>query len=94
MIWSNERLIKWIQSIGLKDYSNNLENSGLHGGVLVFDESYNWVSLALALEIPTHDTMSRQILENEFINLMTNNNQQRNMDHVRYFFFYFIHLKI
>jgi hypothetical protein len=81
MIWSNERLIKWVQSIGLKEYANNLEQSGVHGGVLVFDENYDWLALALALEIPIHDTVSRQILENEFNNLILASSQ-RNPDQV------------
>lgn len=70
MVWSNERVIKWIQSIGLKDYAGNMENSGVHGGILLFDESYDWQSLALALEIPMHDMSARQLLENEFNSLL------------------------
>lgn len=76
MVWSNERVIKWIEVIGLKDYANNLEESGVHGGVLVFDDSYDWLTLALALEIPIHDTVSRQILENEFCNLIATSTQR------------------
>ena len=82
MVWSNERVIKWIQSIGLKDYSSNLVESGVHGGVLLFDENYDWSTLALALEVPTHDTGSRQILENEFNNLI-GNKLQRNLEHLK-----------
>jgi hypothetical protein len=76
MVWSNERIIKWIEVIGLKEYANNLEESGVHGGVLVFDDSYDWLTLALALEIPIHDTVSRQILENEFNNLIATSTQR------------------
>ena len=72
LVWSNERVIKWIRSIGLKDYSNNLVESGVHGGVLALDENYNWTALALALEIPIHDTLSRQIIETEYKLLMAN----------------------
>lgn len=76
MVWSNERVIKWIELIGLKDYASNLEEAGVHGGVLVFDDSYDWLTLALALEIPIHDTVSRQILENEFCNLIATSTQR------------------
>ena len=82
MVWSNERLIKWVQLIGLKDYANNLEESGVHGGVLIFDENYDWLALALALEIPIHDTGSRQILETEFTNLLLANSN-RTFDKVK-----------
>ena len=81
LIWSNERLIKWVNLIGLKEYSKNLEDSGVHGAVLIFDETYDWQHLALALEIPINDTVSRQILENEFNNLIINN-AQRHPDQV------------
>ena len=88
MVWSNERVIKWVQVIGLKDYANNLEESGVHGGVLMFDENFDWTALALALEIPIHDTVSRQILENEFTSLIITNTQ-RSLDHVRLFLILF-----
>ncbi len=42
----------------------------------MFDESYDWLTLALALEIPIHDSMSRQILENEFNSLIATNTQR------------------
>jgi hypothetical protein len=76
LVWSNERIIKWILQIGLKEYANNLEESGVHGGVLMFDESYDWLALALALEIPIHDSVSRQILENEYSSLIAANTQR------------------
>jgi hypothetical protein len=79
-VWSNERLIKWIQSIGLKEYASNLERSGVHGGLLMFDENYDWLALALVLGIPIYDTLSRQVLENEFNNLIMANTQ-RSIDH-------------
>ena len=81
IVWTNERVIKWVQSIGLKDYANNLEEAGVHGGVIMFDDNYDWLALALALEIPIHDTVSRQILENEFNNLIVTNTQ-RNFNQV------------
>lgn len=76
MVWSNERVIKWIQSIGLKEYANNLIDSGVHGGVLAFDESYDWQQMALALEIPMHDQASRQLLHAEFNNLIATATQR------------------
>lgn len=42
----------------------------------MFDESYDWLAMALALEVPIHDTVSRQVLENEYNNLINTN--QRN----------------
>jgi len=42
----------------------------------MFDESYDWLALALALEIPIHDSVSRQILENEYSSLIAANTQR------------------
>ena len=88
LVWSNERVVKWIVLLGLKDYAHNLENSGVHGGILLFDESYDWQALALGLEIPLHDTQSRQLLENEFNSLVAANTQPNN--HVNKFAICFI----
>jgi hypothetical protein len=53
MVWSNERVIKWVNSINLKEYSNNLIESGIHGGVIAFDETLDATKMALFLQIPT-----------------------------------------
>uniref|UniRef100_A0A336LMM9 CSON014853 protein n=1 Tax=Culicoides sonorensis TaxID=179676 RepID=A0A336LMM9_CULSO len=52
LVWTNERVINWIVSIGLKDYSNNLIESGVHGGLIALDEGFDSNSMALALQIP------------------------------------------
>lgn len=46
-------MIKWIQGIGLKEYANNLLESGVHGALVAMDESFDHNSMALALQIPT-----------------------------------------
>ncbi|XP_022245204.1 liprin-alpha-1-like, partial [Limulus polyphemus] len=56
MVWANERVIKWINSIGLKEYSNNLLESGVHGTLIALDESFDHNAMALALQIPTPNT--------------------------------------
>ncbi|XP_022237224.1 LOW QUALITY PROTEIN: liprin-alpha-2-like [Limulus polyphemus] len=69
-VWANERVIKWINSINLKEYSNNLVESGVHGTLIALDESFDHNALALALQIPTPNTQARQALEQEFSNLL------------------------
>ncbi len=55
VIWSNEYVIKWVESIGLGDYATNLCESGVHGGVIALDHDFDAEKLALALKIPqTH----------------------------------------
>lgn len=56
LVWSNERVISWVQSIGLKEYSSNLYESGVHGALLALDETFDHNTLALLLQIPTQNT--------------------------------------
>lgn len=61
LVWTNERIGQWLSSInGLKDYANHLSETGIHGGLLALDDTFDWNTLALALQIP-----SQQILVNE-----------------------------
>lgn len=71
LVWSNERLIKWVQSIGLREYANNLIESGVHGALIALDESFDANSMALALQIPSQSPQqARAVLEREFGNLL------------------------
>uniref|UniRef100_A0A8C6MJI4 PTPRF interacting protein alpha 2 n=1 Tax=Nothobranchius furzeri TaxID=105023 RepID=A0A8C6MJI4_NOTFU len=70
LVWSNERVIRWVQSIGLRDYANILLESGVHGALVALDDNFDYSSLALLLQIPTQNTQARQILEREYNNLL------------------------
>uniref|UniRef100_A0A3B3R8L2 PTPRF interacting protein alpha 2 n=1 Tax=Paramormyrops kingsleyae TaxID=1676925 RepID=A0A3B3R8L2_9TELE len=70
LVWSNERVIRWVQSVGLRDYANILQESGVHGTLITLDDNFDYSSLALLLQIPTQSTQARQILEREFNNLL------------------------
>ena len=56
LVWTNDRIIKWVQGIGLREYANNLFESGVHGALIALDESFDHNSIALALQIPTPNT--------------------------------------
>jgi hypothetical protein len=61
ILWTNERIIQWLTTIsGLKEYANNLTETGIHGGLIALDETFDYNALALALQIP-----SQQIIVNE-----------------------------
>uniref|UniRef100_A0A670YP18 PTPRF interacting protein alpha 2 n=1 Tax=Pseudonaja textilis TaxID=8673 RepID=A0A670YP18_PSETE len=70
LVWSNDRVIRWIQAIGLRDYANNVLESGVHGSLIALDDNFDYSSLALLLQIPTQNTQARQILEREYNNLL------------------------
>lgn len=49
-------MIRWVLSIGLKEYANNLLESGVHGALMALDETFDFNVLALLLQIPTQNT--------------------------------------
>jgi hypothetical protein len=55
LVWSNDRVIKWCDSIGLKEFSYNLIESGVHGALIAMDESFDSSQMALALQIPNQN---------------------------------------
>ncbi|NWS97702.1 LIPA2 protein, partial [Mionectes macconnelli] len=85
LVWSNDRVIRWIQAIGLREYANNILESGVHGSLIALDENFDYSSLALLLQIPTQNTqasllmllIARQILEREYNNLLALGTERR-----------------
>uniref|UniRef100_A0A8C7Q4F9 PTPRF interacting protein alpha 2 n=1 Tax=Oncorhynchus mykiss TaxID=8022 RepID=A0A8C7Q4F9_ONCMY len=77
LVWSNERVIRWVQSIGLKDYANILLESGVHGALVALDDNFDHTSLALLIQIPNQSTQARQILEREYNNLLALGTERR-----------------
>ncbi|KAK7098725.1 hypothetical protein V1264_002964 [Littorina saxatilis] len=77
LVWSNERVIKWTNAINLREYANNLIESGVHGALVALDESFDHNSLALALQIPTQNTQARMVLDREFNNLLARGTDRR-----------------
>jgi len=70
LVWSNDRVMRWIIGIGLKDYASNLIESGVHGALISLDSSFTCESMALALQIPTQNQGARTILEREYTTLL------------------------
>ncbi|XP_060233969.1 liprin-alpha-2 isoform X7 [Meriones unguiculatus] len=77
LVWSNDRVIRWIQAIGLREYANNILESGVHGSLIALDENFDYSSLALLLQIPMQSTQARQILEREYNNLLALGTERR-----------------
>ncbi|XP_065566938.1 liprin-alpha-1-like isoform X2 [Artemia franciscana] len=77
LVWSNERVIRWVQAIGLKEYASNLVESGVHGALLALHEGLNHNSFALVLQIPLQNSQARQLLEREFKALLSTITERR-----------------
>uniref|UniRef100_A0A4W3GHE5 Liprin-alpha-3-like n=1 Tax=Callorhinchus milii TaxID=7868 RepID=A0A4W3GHE5_CALMI len=60
MVWTNERMMSWVQDIGLKEFANNLLESGVHGSLIALDDTFDHNDIALLLQIPTQSTQVRQ----------------------------------
>lgn len=50
----------WVQLLGLKEYADNLRESGVHGALLALDDTFDYTDLALLLQIPNQNT---QVME-------------------------------
>lgn len=61
MVWSNERVMCWVQTLGLKEYADNLRESGVHGALLALDDTFDYTDLALLLQIPNQNTQVKHI---------------------------------
>lgn len=59
LVWSNERVIMWLKKIGLTEYADNLRGTGVHGAVIALDETFDFSTLAYALQIPSQNTQVR-----------------------------------
>ncbi|XP_010791219.1 liprin-alpha-3-like isoform X2 [Notothenia coriiceps] len=77
MVWSNERVMCWVQAIGLKEFADNLLESGVHGALLALDDTFDYTDLALLLQIPNQNTQARQLLEKEYNGLITMGTERR-----------------
>ncbi|KAJ8253614.1 hypothetical protein COCON_G00202260 [Conger conger] len=77
MVWSNERVMCWVQTVGLKEYADNLAESGVHGALLALDDTFDYTDLALLLQIPNQNTQARQLLEKEYNALIAMGTERR-----------------
>ncbi|KAF8354139.1 syd-2 [Pristionchus pacificus] len=66
LVWSNDRVIRWVEEIGLGGYAVQLRESGVHGALIALDDTFDSQSLALSLQIPPNDAPARQLLAKHF----------------------------
>ncbi|XP_068162311.1 kazrin-A [Antennarius striatus] len=70
LVWTSHRVIKWIRDIDLKEFAENLLNSGVHGAVMVLDPTFNTDTMATAMGIPNSKHMVRRHLVEEMKTLI------------------------
>ncbi|KAK5639902.1 hypothetical protein RI129_010713 [Pyrocoelia pectoralis] len=65
LVWTNQRYIRWARNIDLGEYADNLKDSGVHGGLVVLEPSFNGDTMATALGIPASKNIIRRHLTAE-----------------------------
>ncbi|ELU16424.1 hypothetical protein CAPTEDRAFT_227812 [Capitella teleta] len=76
-LWTNHRVMEWLRSIDLSEYSPNLRGSGVHGGLMVLEPHFSADLFAAILSIPSSKTLLRRHLNTHFVALIGNHMQQR-----------------
>ena len=67
LVWTNENVIQWLDSVGMEEYTLNLLHSGVHGGIVALDNTFDFEKLVMALQIPTSNTAVRILYDKEFV---------------------------
>uniref|UniRef100_A0A673ARC0 Kazrin, periplakin interacting protein n=1 Tax=Sphaeramia orbicularis TaxID=375764 RepID=A0A673ARC0_9TELE len=70
LVWTSHRVIRWVRDIDLKEFAENLLNSGVHGAVMVLDPTFNTDTMATTLGIPSNKHMVRRHLIEEMKTLI------------------------
>jgi hypothetical protein len=69
-LWSSHRVMEWLRSIDLSEYTPNLRGSGVHGALIIQEPSFNGDLLASLLSIPQTKTLLRRHLTTKFKQLI------------------------
>lgn len=70
--WTNHRIMEWLKTVDLSEYAPNLRGSGVHGSLMVYENSFNGDLLASLLNIPVSKTLLRRHLSLRFKELLGN----------------------
>jgi hypothetical protein len=70
VVWTSERVIEWLYSIGLDDFSYGIGERGIHGALIALDEDFDVEAFALALQIPSSNGEARKLLKAGFHKLL------------------------
>lgn len=50
MVWTTDHVVAWAESVGLEEFAQSLHGSGVHGGVIALDNSFDAEALAMAMQ--------------------------------------------
>lgn len=65
-LWTCHRVMEWLRLIDFAEFAPNLRGSGVHGGLLVFEDGFNIDTMCSILSIPISRTLLRRHLSSYF----------------------------
>jgi len=71
MLWTNGRVMDWLRSVDLAEYTPNLRGSGVHGALMILEPRFNAETLANLLAIPQSKSLLRRHLQSQFETLLS-----------------------
>lgn len=69
-LWTNHRVMEWLRDIDLAEFAPNLRGSGIHGALLVYEDSLGEGLLSDMLNIPPAKTLLRRHLTQQLKELV------------------------
>lgn len=80
-LWTCHRLMEWLRLIDFAEFAPNLRGSGVHGGLMVYEDGFNFDTMCSILSIPIERTLLRRHLATFFKELIGKDLAQRKRRH-------------
>lgn len=69
-LWTCHRVMEWLRLIDFAEFAPNLRGSGVHGGLIIFEDGFNIDTMCSLLSIPINRTLLRRHLSTFFKELI------------------------
>lgn len=65
-LWTCHRVMEWLRMIDFAEFASNLRGSGVHGGLIMYEDAFNVDTICSLLSIPSSRTLLRRHLSSLF----------------------------
>jgi len=69
-LWTCFRVMEWLRNINSAEFAPNLRGSGVHGGLIVYEDGFNIDTFTSLLSIPSNKTLLRRHIATHFDDLV------------------------
>lgn len=80
-LWTCHKVMEWLRMIDFAEFAPNLRGSGVHGGLIVFEDGFNIDTMCALLSIPSGRTLLRRHLSTFFKELIGEDLAQKKRQH-------------